>query len=502
MIIAEYLRKSRADDPGENIESTLQRHAIQLDALARERGYVVDHIYKEVVSGESLYARPQMLEMLEAVEQGRFDAVLCIDIDRLGRGGMKDQGIILETFKRSDTKIITLDHIYDLNDDTDEELTEFKTFMSRREYKIITKRLRRGVEQSVANGAYLSSAPYGYDKGRVGKIPSLIINPQEAEVVRLIFQMYMDGTSTADIVDHLAATGRLTRDGRPFGRSTIRYLIANPVYAGQVVWGKKHVIAGEQRHPCGRKWREPVPEDQWKIVPGVHEPIISADVFDRCQQIRVGRSCPSTVKSLHGIVSNPLSGLVYCTHCGGRMQRQGGKGKTPYLLCPVPGCMASAKMEYVEEALMDYLMKAVQDIDMELSADEQSSPLAQSIESSLQEVDRELERLGAQQDRLYTLLEQGVYSVEVFRERQAALAQHRLLCQTRRDSLLSQLTRIQRQDRRKLRNQIQTVLTLYPAADAKERNQLLKSILSRIDYTKFKGSDPKDLSLSLTFKTI
>ena len=164
--------------------------------------------------------------------------------------------------------------------------------------------------------------------------------------------------------------------------------------------------------------------------------------------------------------------------------------------------MASAKMEYVEEALMDYLMKAVQDIDMELSADEQSSPLAQSIESSLQEVDRELERLGAQQDRLYTLLEQGVYSVEVFRERQAALAQHRLLCQTRRDSLLSQLTRIQRQDRRKLRNQIQTVLTLYPAADAKERNQLLKSILSRIDYTKFKGSDPKDLSLSLTFKTI
>ena len=70
--------------------------------------------YPEVVSGESLYTRPQMLRLLQDVEEGKYDAVLCMDLDRLSRGRMKDQGIVLDAFRESGTLIITPEKIYNL----------------------------------------------------------------------------------------------------------------------------------------------------------------------------------------------------------------------------------------------------------------------------------------------------------------------------------------------------------------------------------------------------
>ena len=77
---------------------------------------------------------------------------------------MKDQGIILDTFRESDTLIITPEKVYDLSDDIDEEYAELKTFMSRREYKIINKRLQRGLRQSIPGRVLRGQRPYGYRK--------------------------------------------------------------------------------------------------------------------------------------------------------------------------------------------------------------------------------------------------------------------------------------------------------------------------------------------------
>ena len=96
--------------------------------------------------------------------EGRYDAVLCMDLDRLSRGRMKDQGIILDTFRESDTLIITPEKVYDLSDDIDEEYAELKTFMSRREFKIINKRLQRGLRQSIQAGCYVANAPMATGK--------------------------------------------------------------------------------------------------------------------------------------------------------------------------------------------------------------------------------------------------------------------------------------------------------------------------------------------------
>ncbi|HXK77068.1 MAG TPA: recombinase family protein, partial [Oscillospiraceae bacterium] len=168
-----YLRKSRADPEEETVEGTLRRHEEQLEDLAARRGDRIAKVYKEVVSGGSLYTRPQMLQLLDDVGTGEYDAVLCMDIDRLGRSSMAEQGIILDTFKYSHTKIVTMDKVYDLADEADDEASDFKSFMARMELRIYKKRFRRSLEKTVSDGGTLSEAPFGYVKTRIGRLPTL-----------------------------------------------------------------------------------------------------------------------------------------------------------------------------------------------------------------------------------------------------------------------------------------------------------------------------------------
>ena len=103
---AMYLRKSRAEEHM-SLAETLARHKATLTACAQRDGYLIVDTYEEVVSGESLFARPEMLRLMEAVSAGKYAAVLVMDMQRLGRGGMYDQGLILDTFKSSETLIVT-----------------------------------------------------------------------------------------------------------------------------------------------------------------------------------------------------------------------------------------------------------------------------------------------------------------------------------------------------------------------------------------------------------
>ncbi|MEG2848325.1 MAG: recombinase family protein, partial [Bacilli bacterium] len=89
-----YLRKSRADIEAEqNGEfETLTRHKTTLLKVAKDRNLDVVEIKEELVSGEYIEHRPKMIELLKEVENNKYDAVLVMDVDRLGRGNMQDQG--------------------------------------------------------------------------------------------------------------------------------------------------------------------------------------------------------------------------------------------------------------------------------------------------------------------------------------------------------------------------------------------------------------------------
>ena len=190
-----YLRKSRKDEEAEQRGEgeTLARHERILLDYAKRLHLNVTEIYREIVSGETIATRPMMQRLLSEVEQGMWTAVLVMEVERLARGDTIDQGIVAQTFKYSETKIITPMKTYDPNDEYDEEYFEFGLFMSRREYKTINRRLQQGRAASAQEGRYVTSIPpYGYVRKKIEHDRGYTLEPypEQAEIVKMIFDLY------------------------------------------------------------------------------------------------------------------------------------------------------------------------------------------------------------------------------------------------------------------------------------------------------------------------
>ena len=221
-----YLRKSRADieaeEKGEG--ETLARHEHILLELANKKCLKIGKIYKEIVSGETIEARPEMKKLLSDVKNGTWKGVLVVEVERLARGETMDQGIVAKTFKISNTKIITPMKTYNPNNEFDEEYFEFGLFMSRREYKIINRRLQIGREMSVKEGKYVGSiAPFGYDRVKIknGKGYTLRRN-SEADTVKIIFDLYAyNNLSINEITKKLNEMGLKPRKNNKWSYFTV-----------------------------------------------------------------------------------------------------------------------------------------------------------------------------------------------------------------------------------------------------------------------------------------
>lgn len=493
MNTAIYLRKSRAEERNDTVEETLRVHKKILLDYAKKQRLSILQVYEEIISGESLFARPQMLRLLQDVEDGRYDAVLCMDIDRLGRGGMKDQGIILDTFKDAHTLIITPDKTYDLNDETDEELTEFKTFISRRELKIINKRLRRGMINCIKEGGYLSNPPYGYRRVYKDKTPSLEIVEEEARFVRLIFDMYLDGYGSTIIADTVNSMGAKPRRSDRFGRTSIVKILRDIAYTGMVRWNQKKCI---KKGVKGNKVFKTIanPESEWITVPGKHDPIIDKDKFDMAQQILKTRAVPP--KKTREL-SNPMAGLVYCQQCGSLMQQGISKG-IPYYHCPKKGCSAGAKLSYVEEALMDGLKRELEHIAYQCQ--DISVPAVNAVRENLIAVESELKKAERQREKLFDLFENDIYDLSTFQTRMAALTEKTERLHQAQEDLNDNLNNLSGAENQRRMEQIRNAIELYHSATIAGKNLILKGVISKVFYSKPKKSKPKDFTLKIVVK--
>lgn len=489
---AAYLRKSRAED-GEDISEVLARHKRKLQELAQQQGIGIVDYYEEVVSGESVSSRPQMLALLDAVADEQYHAVLCMDIDRLGRGDMQDQGLILSTFRRAETRIITPDKTYDLTDEADETMTEFKAFFARQEYKMIRKRMRRGTIACLEEGGYVANAPYGYEQCRINKKPSLKIVPEEAEFVRLAFRRYISGVGAANIANELNALGSVPRRNTQWNKNSVRYLLRNPVYAGKTVFNRyRHIKKGY--HGADRNIVRANPQDKWLIADGLHEAIISQEEFDRAQTVRQRRYVPSRQD---GTVHNQFAGVFRCSVCGKNIQTLTAAKGGPYMACLTPGCCAMAKEVYVEELLLETLDRHLSEL--RLHPEKDLSTTIADAKQAIEVLQAELERNESRKTRMYDLLEDGIYDRPTFLSRMERNETEAKDIRTRLLAAEEKLSAAQKADTKHLADAIENALTLWPESDASTRNHLLKEILLVSEYSKEKKSKPKDFTLSLNY---
>lgn len=501
-----YLRKSRADIEAESRGEgeTLTKHRKTLLKLAKEKNLNIVKIYEEIVSGESLMHRPEMLELLKDVENKKYDAVLVMDVDRLGRGNMQEQGLILETFKKSGTKIITPRKIYNLDDEFDEEYSEFEAFMARKELKMINRRLQRGRVRSIEDGNYISpNPPYGYEIDEGKDYRTLKPHPEQSEVVKMIFEWYVNGLGSAKIANKLNELSYKTYTGINWRSYSVLNVIKNLVYTGKVVWKKKDIKKSKE---IG-KVKDTVtrPKNEWIIADGKHPALVSEDLFEKAQEILNRRY--HVPYQLENKITNPLAGLIRCKVCGASMVLRPYKNKDNQMMCYNACGNKSSKVKFVERELLAGLEKWSAHYKAQWNLNEEKIDVESDITSSIalykkavEKLEKELEELESQKNNLHDLLERGIYDVDTYLERSNNLVTR--IGSTKENINKAKLNLNQEVQRHKAQidiiPKIEKVLDLYPKLDDPgQKNKLLKTILDYCEYYKEKSQRNDNFSLRL-----
>lgn len=334
-----YLRKSRSDDPLMAIEEVLSKHETILDEWTSNNlgGTVPEHNrYREVVSGETIKDRPEIQKLLRAIESPKIKAIAIVEPQRLTRGDLEDIGKLMKLLKHSNTWVITPQRIYDLADEYDWDAFE-RELKRGNEYLEYTKKiLNRGRLYSVSQGNYLGSiAPYGYEKITITegnkKHPTLKIVEEQANVVRMIYDMYVNENMGKNNIAHkLDDMGIKPPKGDKWSPAALRDMLANVHYIGKVKWNwRKTVKVVEDSEIIDTRPKA----KEYLIFDGKHEAIISDELFASARE-KQGRNHRAKANTK---VRNPLAGLLWC-RCGRAMSlrtyhNKGEKIAEPRLVC-------------------------------------------------------------------------------------------------------------------------------------------------------------------------
>ncbi|PWW01169.1 DNA invertase Pin-like site-specific DNA recombinase [Paenibacillus cellulosilyticus] len=495
-----YLRKSRADleAEGRGEEDTYAKHERILFDLARRLEITITEIYREKAgtSGERISERPEMIRLLSDVEDGVWNGVLAVEVERLARGDTMDQGIVAQAFKYSKTLIVTPMRTYDPLDPNDEEYFEFNLFMARREFKTITRRLQDGRVGSVKEGKYVGNvAPYGYKRVKLpGKGWSLEIHPDQSPIVQLIFSLYTDPDpdrrmGTSRIANYLnedikAPTLRNVR----WTVATVNGIIRNPVYMGKVKWKSRPLV--KSRHGKSRPRME---LDKIILEDGLHDSIIDEVTWKRAQEIMASNSHPPAPK---GKISNPLAGLVRCGICGGAVVLRPYVNNPDALMCSTARCKnISSYLYLVEEKLLLALRQWLDayKAHMETETTQTSKTIdirVNALQEAAKGLQRKLKELREQLSNLDDLLEQKVYTVEKYVSRSSALTDRIQEAEAALMQVQSEIELEVKRSQAKAQTipQLEHVLEVYPTIqEPAQKNELMKSILENVIYTKEKG---------------
>lgn len=485
-----YSRKSQSDDPNLSVEDVLANHEKILNNWVERNlpgmGSVPqENRYHEVVSGETIDSRPKMRELLRRIESPKIKAVLCVEPQRLSRGDLEDIGRLVKLLRYTNTVVITPTFSYDLRDDHDRDSFE-RELKRGNEYLEYTKKImRRGRELAVERGDFIGNRPpYGYDKMVIKdgnrKCHTLTPNPEEAKVVRMIFEMYRDGMGSHRIAAKLNEMAIPTQRGGKWHAESLKKMRTNQHYIGKVVWNHRStvrtIVDGEM------VVSRPINND-FMCFPGKHEPIIDMELWDAVQEIR--NKIPPVKKNKQQV--NEFAGIIFCT-CGRSMSRRtynrrdGSEKSAPRLLCDgQTECnTASCTVEEMREEVVKILKEAIKDFELRIERDASDSvAFHKELVANLEKRLVDLNALEVAQWEKYTLeaMPKHVFDMlneKVLREKEEV---EQALC-TAKDSVPEP---IDYENKKAMFSDALDAL-LDPVVPARYKNMLLKRCISRIDY--------------------
>lgn len=503
MSYAIYLRKSRIDLEAEQYGEmeTLARHEQTLLSLAKKKNLIIGAIYKEIVSGETIAARPVMKQLLREVEAGMWDGVLVMEVERLARGDTIDQGVVQRAFQYTDTLIITPLKTYNPANEFDQEYFEFGLFMSRREYKTTKRRLQNGRYSAVREGKWpFNQTPYGWNRVKLKHEKGWTLEPneEEAPVVKLIFSLFTgpNRIGVTKIKHYLNDHGMSARNGL-WTDCSVRGVLENVANDKRVGIGRRKVIA---KVVDGIPVKTRPHSDYEFTVEGMHPRLIDHEVFMEAQSY-LGLGTPKSSESY--IVKNPLSGILICSECKKKMARRPAGGRAPYdvVMCKTDHCPTiGSALETVEKELIHVLSVWLESYSLNPVAIDNYLPEKEEL---LQIAENKLKNLSSQNENLYDLLEQGIYDTEIFLKRSKILQDKIENCKKEIEKLRKEVE----YEKEKLGHihdfipNCQALLSCYWELTVPERNTALKMLLDGVEYKKTTKNKKGEASLP-TFELV
>lgn len=318
-----YLRLSSEDETNGESTSIGTQRSILTD-FCKQRGYQIYDIYADDGYSGMNFARPNFERLLRDVERGIINMVITKDLSRLGRDYIMTGYYSEIYFPSKDVRYIAVADDFDSIKGTN-EIAPFKNILNDMYARDISKKIKHAKLQRAKQGLYIGSqAPYGYliDRDR----HRLIVDPEAASVIQLIFSMAADGLGNILIAAELKNRSILTPSAYKYQHKNNRYahlppvienkpydwcdvtidqILHDPVYTGQMTTHKTEVVN------CKTKKNVRVPPEEQIVTPNAHEPIISQALFDQIRQIRANRGCRANTRR-----ENLFRGKLFCDCCG------------------------------------------------------------------------------------------------------------------------------------------------------------------------------------------
>jgi DNA invertase Pin-like site-specific DNA recombinase len=320
-----YARESR-DEKEENYETIETQRDLLIDFVKRSRLGEIGSIYMDDnVSGSAFHRRG--IEALKSdIREGNINLLVVKDLSRLGRNNAQTL-LFLDFLEEYGVRVITFDGRYDSLKDND--TVGIETWFNERYIRDISRKIRTNLKFKIQNGEYLGHAPYGYLKAQ-DKRNRLVVNQQEAEVVREIFDLYLEGLGYSKIAKLLNSKEYCPPSCKYSGISNgwngvaVQRILSNRAYTGDTVQGVSEKISFKSK-----KTRR-LPREDWVVTSDTHEPIIKRDFFEEVQKLKcLRRTSQKTGKgTLH-----VLKGLLYCGRCGNAMFARARKNRPMGYIC-------------------------------------------------------------------------------------------------------------------------------------------------------------------------
>jgi len=446
-----YLRVSTDEQAKEGFSLAAQEEKCK--QFIEFHDWTYDGVYKDDgYSGKDL-KRPAMQRLLNDAKQKEFDILVVYRLDRLTRS-VVDLHYLLDLFDKHKIKFKSATEPYETTSAIGRLFVSIVGSIAQWERENLAERVRMGMERRAAEGKWNGSAiPYGYRL----EGDRLVIEPEEAELVRRIFSMYKQyGMDT--IANKLNDEGLKTRKGKHWDPNVIKYMLSNPIYIGRMVWGRKT-------------------RSEAITIDGAAPAIISEEEFQEAQRIMKKRlSMPARGKS--DTSDYIFAGILSCGYCGRKLHGANRRGTYYYCCsnryknwknCPMPRVNERAVIQEVFRVI-DF----VADND-EIEPEQEEK---QDASSRRQELEKQLEAIKKRRKKRLMAFENEIITLEELRERNREDAE-------KEEKIFRELEELSGSDEEALDKEtflsyVQDLRQLWPQMDRREQKKLIQTIFRDI----------------------